>query len=100
MENAGKGWQSFFTFYTCKTQVDEMNSCLKHYYQDQEFRYYIVKSFLNRLLISSKYQYERNIILFHLREECTQMYLEKRSQFRRTGIIEKDPYYKVNVQYQ
>jgi len=39
MENMGKGWQAYFTFYTCKKQVDEMNDCLKHYYQDTEFRY-------------------------------------------------------------
>jgi len=39
------------------------------------------------------------IIFFNFREECTKMYLEKRSRFRRTGVIEKDPYYKVSIQF-
>ena len=63
-ENSGM-LRNLLTFYTCKSKVDEMNNCLKHYYADPEFR-----------------------------EECTQMYLEKRANYRRTGIIEKDPYYK------
>lgn len=65
MEENGKGWQGYFTFYTCKSHVDEMNACLKHHYSDEKFR-----------------------------EECTQIYLDKRARFRQTGIIEKDPYFK------
>lgn len=57
MEEKGNGWKGLFTFYTCKKEVDEMNDCLKHYYQDPEFR-----------------------------KECTEMYLDKRSRFRQTGF--------------
>lgn len=56
MENAGYG-----SFITCKKQIDEMNTCLRHWYTDKDFR-----------------------------KECEQMYLEKRKKFRETGIIEKE----------
>ncbi len=42
-----------------------MNNCLSHYYKDQEFR-----------------------------KECENIYLDRRTKYRTTGILEKDPYYK------
>ena len=65
MEDNSYGLKGFFSFITCKKHVDEMNNCLAHYYTDKE-----------------------------LREECVKIYLERRSKYRTTGIIEKDPYYK------
>ena len=65
MEDNGQGWRGLLTFYTCKKQVDEMNSCLSKYYQDPEFKKY-----------------------------CENVYLDKRASFRQTGILEKDQYHK------
>ncbi len=62
MENAG-----FASFITCKTQIADMNECLKHWYTNKAFR-----------------------------DECREIYLEKRKKFRETGIIDKQqkkPYY-------
>lgn len=42
-----------------------MNNCLLHYFKDKE-----------------------------LKEECEKIYLERRTKYRETGIIEKDPYFK------
>ena len=69
MEANGEGWRGYLTWITCKPQVTEMNTCLKHYYTDPTFK-----------------------------EECKQIYLEKRKRYRETGIIEKEtnrkqPYY-------
>lgn len=60
MEENGSGWKAYLTFYTCKKECDEMNECLKHYYTSPEFR-----------------------------QECTDMYLDKRARYRRTGLDEK-----------
>jgi hypothetical protein len=54
---------------TCKKQVSEMNECLTRYYKDEQFR-----------------------------KECEDIYLNKRSEYRRTGqtdgsIFAKKPYY-------
>jgi hypothetical protein len=65
MEDNDRSWRGFFTFYTCKSQVNEMNKCLSHHYSDPTFR-----------------------------EECKQIYLERRARYRATGIMEKDPYVK------
>lgn len=65
MESNSRGLKGLISFITCKPQVDEMNACLGKYYKDKDFR-----------------------------TECEQVYLDKRSRFRRTGIIEKDPYEK------
>ena len=65
MEDNSYGFKGLFSFYTCKKQVDDMNNCLSHYFQDKE-----------------------------LRADCEKNYLERRSKYRETGIIEKDPYYK------
>ncbi len=65
MEDNGRGWQGFFTFYTCRSQVKEMNKCLQHYYSDPAFR-----------------------------EESKEIYLDRRAKYRATGIMEKDPYHK------
>ena len=51
------------TFWTCRPQIKEMNACLEHYYRSKEYF-----------------------------EENKNIYLEKRSKYRRTGIIEKDKY--------
>lgn len=51
----------------CFDKTQAMNSCLKHWYQDPDFR-----------------------------TECREMYLEKRKKYRETGIIEKQekkPFY-------
>ena len=42
-----------------------MNKCLSSYYSSKEFR-----------------------------KECEEMYLDKRSKYRTTGVLEKDKYYK------
>ncbi len=65
MEDNGRGWEGFFTFYTCRDKVKEMNKCLAHYYADKDFR-----------------------------EECTQIYLDRRARYRATGVQEPDPYVK------
>lgn len=68
-ENNDGSWRGYLTFITCKKQVDEMNTCLKHYYKDPAFK-----------------------------EECKEIYLAKRKRYRETGIVEKEsthhkPYY-------
>lgn len=65
MEDNGRGWQGFFTFYTCRDEVKAMNKCLVHYYTDPKFR-----------------------------EECTNIYLDRRAKYRATGVMEPDPYVK------
>ena len=65
MEDNGRDWKGFFTFYTCRSQVVAMNECLSKYYSDTEFR-----------------------------EECKQIYVDRRQKYRATGIMEKDPYVK------
>ncbi len=65
MEDNSYGLKGMFSFITCKTHVDAMNNCLLHYFKDKE-----------------------------LKEECEKIYLERRTKYRETGIIEKDPYFK------
>jgi hypothetical protein len=65
MEDNGQGWQGGFTWYTCRDQIKAMNSCLSHYYSDPAFR-----------------------------EECREIYLNRRAKYRATGVMEKDPYVK------
>lgn len=65
MEDNNFGIKGLFSFKTCKGPLDEMNQCLAHYFKDKEFR-----------------------------EECKQLYLERRTRYRETGILEKDPYNK------
>lgn len=65
MEDNNSGLKGLISFITCKSQVNEMNACLGKYYKDKDFR-----------------------------AECEQIYLDKRSKYRQTGIIEKDPYEK------
>lgn len=65
MEKNNKGLNGLISFITCKPQVDAMNACLGKYYKDPDFR-----------------------------AECEKIYLDKRSRYRQTGIIEKDPYEK------
>jgi COX assembly protein 1 len=62
MEAHKEGWASYMTWYTCNPQVKIMNTCLRHYYTDPDFK-----------------------------EECKQMYLAKRKHFRETGVVEKMP---------
>lgn len=63
MEDNNYGWKGFMAFMTCKPPLNEMNSCLSKYYGDKDFR-----------------------------QECENMYLERRSNYRRTGVMEKNPY--------
>lgn len=65
MEHNNRGLRGLISFITCKPEVDEMNACLGKYYKDKDFR-----------------------------EECEKIYLDRRSRYRQTGIIEKDPYEK------
>lgn len=65
MEENNYGLKGLLTFVTCKKPLDEMNKCLGHYYKDKDFR-----------------------------EECKNMYLEKRTKYRNTGVIDPNPYYK------
>jgi hypothetical protein len=65
MEDNSYGLKGIFSFFTCKKYVDAMNNCLVHYFKDNE-----------------------------LKAECEKIYLERRTKYRETGIIEKDPYYK------
>ena len=65
MEDNSYGIKGMFSFLTCKKYVDEMNNCLLHYFKDKE-----------------------------LKEQCEKLYLERRTKYRETGIIEKDPYFK------
>ena len=65
MEDNSYGLKGMFSFVTCKTHVDAMNNCLLKYFKDKE-----------------------------LKEECEKIYLERRTKYRETGIIEKDPYFK------
>lgn len=65
MEDNSRGWKGGFSWYTCRDQTKAMNDCLSHYYGDAAFR-----------------------------EECREIYLNRRAKYRATGINEKDPYVK------
>lgn len=65
MEDNNYGIKGFLSFVTCKPQLNDMNNCLAKYYKDKEFR-----------------------------EECEQIYLDRRSKYRATGVMEKNPYEK------
>ena len=63
MEKNQEGWRGALSFLTCRKPLNEMNECLVKYYKDPSFY-----------------------------DECKNMYLNKRANYRRTGVIEKDKY--------
>lgn len=65
MEENNMGWKGLISFITCKQPLDKMNQCLSSCYKDKAFR-----------------------------EECKEIYLDKRARYRATGIMDPDPYYK------
>jgi hypothetical protein len=65
MEDNAFGLRGYFTWAICKKEVDDMNSCLLKNYQDKDFK-----------------------------QECEKIYLDRRTKYRLTGVLEKDPYYK------
>jgi hypothetical protein len=65
MEENNTGWRGAMSWYYCFQEIQDMNNCVVRYIKDDNFN-----------------------------EECKQIYLDRRSKYRETGVIQPDPYYK------